>query len=258
MSGKGYETAEITLIGNRSINQDRCLILESSSTVMLVVADGLGGHPKGEAAAQILVDTCRDIFKITPKPVADPRKCLQLIIRQAHRNILGYGSGQQPAIDPRTTAVIALVQQGMATSGHVGDSRFYRLRDGRIVNQSIDHSYVQHLRAQGLISPTDCDTHPYRNYVTRCVGGFDTAPEPTLGPPMPLQGGDTLLLCSDGLWGAFGSQYIAQALADPVRPLIVTLPEIAREAAQAQDPNSDNVTAVALRWLAPTWRDERE
>lgn len=251
MSSSMFETAHVSLVGNRNNNQDRCAVLESADTVLLVVADGMGGHPKGEEAAQLVVDTCEDAFMRTKKPITEPEQFLEHIARQAHEAIITFGYRHIPAIDPRTTAVMCLVQNGLAYWGHVGDSRLYHFRQGQIIGKTVDHSYVERLREQGIINDAEKENHPFRNYVTRCLGGSPTPPELTVTTVATrLEKGDVILLCSDGLWGPLGNERLATAL-DSKERLALLLTRTADMAVDEANPSSDNVTATALRWLFP-------
>jgi len=215
------------------------------------VADGMGGHPKGEEAAQLVVDTCEDAFMRAKKPIGNPNQFLEHITRQAHEAIITYGYRHIPAIDPRTTIVLCLVQDGLAHWGHIGDSRLYHIRRGEVIQKTIDHSYVEKLREQGIIDDAEKENHPFRNYVTRCLGGAPNPPELTLAsPPACLEKGDVLLLCSDGLWGPLGDERSAAAM-EGEEKISELLTRMADMAAEEASPGSDNVTGVALRWLIP-------
>ncbi len=250
MTPSEYEVAEVSRLGNRKINQDRCLALESEGSLLLVLGDGLGGHPKGEVAADILVETCTKIFRITPKPIRNPLLFLNILVRRAHTNILTFGQGQSPPIEPRTTAVLALVQQQWVYWCHVGDSRFYALRRGRVMVRTQDHSYVQGLIEEGLISPRDTTHHPLRHYVTRCVGGTGDPPELSCATPLELEAGDGILLCSDGLWANLTEGQLA-SLTNRPDPLQLSLDRLANQAEAAAHPFADNISALAMRILPP-------
>jgi len=243
-----YETAQCSLLGNRKSNQDRSLILEAPDAVLLALADGMGGHPKGEMAAQILMDNCRKAFLTSRKPISSPRIFLSGIMEMSHRQIIEYGHRQTPPIEPRTTGVLCLVQDNNAYWAHIGDSRLYLMHDGVIRMRTDDHSYVEHLRQQGLISNAQVHTHKFRNYVTRCLGGINNRPVADLQGPQPLQDGDIILLCSDGFWGSLPERPLVDALYKRQRPLGPVIGELARKAEQIGSPESDNVTSVALRW----------
>lgn len=250
MSDKIFDASQISLMGDRRNNQDRSGVFSSAGVILMVVADGMGGHPKGEEAAQLVIDTCHDVFMRVKKPLADPAQFLDYLAHQAHERILAYGEAQDPTIDPRTTLVVSLVQQGLAWWGHVGDSRLYHFRDGELLSRTTDHSYVERLRRDGLIDAEDMQHHPFKSYVTRCLGGLGASPQPTLVPaPVVLERGDVLLLCSDGLWGPLGDNRLALAFDAEEMPLDLLLRQTANLAQYEAAPSSDNVTGVALRWL---------
>jgi serine/threonine protein phosphatase PrpC len=237
-----FEAARTTFTGNRACNQDRCLVLADGDCVLLAVADGLGGHPRGEVAAQLLVDVCEALFRRAVRPLADPQQFLLSCVGKAHQAIRRYGARQEPPMQPRTTAVLALVQNGVAHWAHVGDSRLYLLRDGQVMAQTRDHIQVRFVR-QGGDGPSRALAS-----LTRCLGGLPLPPVTTCAPATPLRPGDTLVLCSDGLWGQVPSAMLRDAFSRIRQPLHQCLEGLALEAVEAE--NSDNVSAVALRWLA--------
>lgn len=241
MSAQDFDTARISLPGDRKSNQDRVLLLTQNGTTLLCVADGLGGHPRGEVAAQLVADVSEKLFRAEPKPLRDPEQFMMRCIHKAHDAIVAFGDRQQPPISPRTTVVMALVQFGTAHWVHAGDSRLYLIRDGHVLAQTLDHSQVHYIR------PTTGAEAKMRSSITRCLGGLDQPPTITAGPPTDLQPGDALLLCSDGLWGQLPQEALVQALS-PDTQLGPAVAGLAQEAARQAYPRSDNVTAVALRW----------
>ncbi|MES9964398.1 MAG: protein phosphatase 2C domain-containing protein [Candidatus Sedimenticola sp. 20ELBAFRAG] len=245
MTSHKHQMAEMSLTGDRKRNQDRCSIAESNESVLLTVADGMGGHPRGEAAAQIVTETCSSYFQRTPHPILSPGSFLTRIMQKAHEDIVAFGYENDPPIDPRTTAVIALIQDSMAYWAHAGDSRLYIFRKGRLVTRTTDHSYVERLRQQGVISSSELESHPQRNYVTRCLGGTLSLPEVELGKHS-VEPGDILLLCSDGLWGSIDKDLMCEALFGDMS-LADATQALANEAAQRAFPDSDNVTLLTMR-----------
>ena len=243
-----YQAASMTITGNRSTNQDRCALIESINSMLFCLADGMGGHPKGEVAAQILVDICTEMFTAARKPIPNPAAFLTIIMNRAHQQIIAYGKAQTPAIKPRTTAVIALIQENTVYWAHVGDSRLYLFRDKKILARTTDHSYVELLRKQGTITSSECKTHPQRNYVTRCLGGNQLSIDLSRGTPTPLLPGDILLLCSDGLWGALNSSDLIQDICAD-QPLTERITHLVQQADTTAAPESDNITAIALQWI---------
>lgn len=249
-----YSSAKISLTGDRRNNQDRCILLESGGLVLLGLADGMGGHPRGEMAAQILIDSCNRLLQGISKPVRDPRAFLSRILCEAHEEIQVFGLAQNPVIDPRTTAVVALIQDDNAYWAHAGDSRCYLLRNGDVVARTTDHSYVERLHQQGIISGQQRRSHPQRNYVTRCLGGPGGLPEAETASS-PVLPGDTLVLCSDGLWSAIDEGLLGEALYGD-GSLQDAVEALAEEATQASFPESDNTTLLAFRIERKTGRSE--
>lgn len=237
---KPFELAKVSVVGDRAGNQDRCVVLYTGDTVMLCLADGLGGHPRGEVAAQLLVDVCESMFRQVPVPLADPEQFILHCIGKAHAAIVRFGRRQNPPIAPRTTAVIAIVQRGVAHWAHVGDSRLYLIRGQQIHAQTRDHALIRFVRQSAS------ETSRPRSSLTRCLGGVPQPPTTTYGIPTPLQRGDTIVLCSDGLWGQVSSQMLVQSVGDQSTSLADGLNGIVAEAAKM--PRSDNVSAVGLRW----------
>lgn len=247
MSTTSYEIGRESRLGNRRVNQDRCAVVQSVDYALLTLADGMGGHPRGEMAAQILVDTAEKFFYRESKPFASPRDFLKKVFHFAHREIQSFGFAQTPAIDPRTTGVSVLIQNGMVHWAHVGDSRFYLYRKGKLLTRTVDHSYVEQLRQEGIISDEERETHPQRHYVTRCLGGSSHPPLVTFGESARLLDGDVLLLCTDGFWAHIEEDEMAFALQSD-ESLEDTIKELARAAEVSGHPESDNVTAIAMRW----------
>ncbi|HIP53326.1 MAG TPA: serine/threonine-protein phosphatase [Chromatiales bacterium] len=244
-----YEIAQSSLCGNRSINQDRSIVLTSpEGSILLALADGLGGHPRGEVAAQILVEASKRLFAKIEKPVADPERFLAALLHAAHLEIVDYGLAHDPVITPRTTAVVALVQNNRVHWAHVGDSRFYLLRNGRVLLHTEDHSMVQQMRQRGMISAEEAEAHPQRNFVTRSLGGTHARLDITHGESAELNADDIILLCSDGLWGQIDSKGITQVLREPRSTLDRLARILAHKAEALGYPESDNVTLAAVRW----------
>lgn len=243
-----YTAASTTIVGDRAKNQDRCALIESISSVLICLADGMGGHPKGEVAAQMLIDICTEMFTETRKPIPNPIAFLTIIMNEAHEQIIAYGKAQEPAIKPRTTAVIVLIQDNIAYWVHAGDSRFYLFRNKKTLTRTTDHSYVELLRKRGAITSLECATHPQRNYVTRCLGGNQLSIDFSRGTPTPLLPGDILLLCSDGLWGVLDNSRLIQDLHTD-QPFAERIEHMVQQAEKIAAPESDNITAIALEWI---------
>ncbi|HHJ12796.1 MAG TPA: serine/threonine-protein phosphatase [Gammaproteobacteria bacterium] len=238
-------TASANRLGNRENNQDRCLIEQLPGISLLAVADGMGGHDRGDLAAQAAVDSLARTLRRQRLPLQDPAGFLKQALRSAHLDVVDAGCSHRPPITPRTTCVACVVQAGHAWWAHVGDSRLYLLRDGALFTRTRDHTPVEELRQSGLIGEAELRTHPLRNTVNRCLGGPPRFPEITLADAA-LEAGDLLLLCSDGLWSALPENRLLALTGE--EELETALEQLCSEAEIASYPGSDNISAVALRW----------
>jgi serine/threonine protein phosphatase PrpC len=146
--------------------------------------------------------------------------------------------------DPHSTAVMLLLQSRQATWAHCGDSRVYRFHDGKPVYRSVDHSYVEHLIANGRITPEEALTHPNRNVLVTSLGGKDE-PKFDFGGAGDLADGDSFLLCSDGLWAYFDDEEMGEVIAEnSARRASAMLIEEARKRAAG---GGDNLSLVIIK-----------
>lgn len=239
------ETATATRQGDRETNQDRCAVLPRNSGGLLLLADGMGGHQRGELAAQVFIDSLALAFDQAGWPVTDPVQFLETACQRAHTEIVAAGEHEQPPVSPLTTCVACLVQEQQACWAHAGDSRLYLFRNGKTRARTPDHSLVQEIIERGELEESERELHPLRNVVTRSLGGTPQGPVVELSGITVLQPGDTLLLCSDGLWSALPEDRLGGlAMVDNLEQAVQV---IAREAEQASQPVSDNITLVACR-----------
>jgi serine/threonine protein phosphatase PrpC len=240
--------------GSRKVNQDRIAYTYGRDTLLLVVADGMGGHAGGEIAAQIAARLFVERFHQEAKPVLlDPLKFLQESLERAHAALGSYANQFSMLETPRTTCVACVVQAGFAYWAHVGDSRLYLFRQGKLIGQTKDHSKVQYLVDQGLIGAEDVSVHPDRNKIFSCLGGM-TDPVIDLSRRTPLHDGDVLVLCTDGLWGALSREEISGWLASG--PILKTAPQMMREAEHRGAGEGDNLSTIVVRWGPETPADE--
>lgn len=235
--------------GGRKYNQDRVAYSYSKEAVLLVVADGMGGHYHGEVAAQITVQMIADMFQKHAQPhIKDPHRFLSAAMISGHEAILDYTTKHNLMESPRTTCVAAIVQQDHAYWAHVGDSRLYMFRGMRMVTRTKDHSKVQQMFDEGKISEAEMYIHPERNKIYNCLGGF-IPPDVELGKRMPIRDGDTLILCSDGAWSVLSEAEIASIL--DTYTITRAIPELLDHAEFRGGEEGDNLTAVGLTWGEP-------
>jgi serine/threonine protein phosphatase PrpC len=232
--------------GGRKINQDRMGYLYTRDSLLMVVADGMGGHARGEIASELTLQTIAALFQRQAKPtLSDPAGFLEESILSSHRELHRYRAENSLPEAPRTTIVACVIQQGLAMWAHCGDSRLYLIRGPRIAARTVDHSRVHHLVSSGLISDEDAKDHPERNRIYNCVGAY-VAPTVEISHPMALHSGDVVLLCSDGLWGALHDRQIVDVFSD--RTVMRAVPDLVGDALEAAGPDADNCTAVAMAW----------
>jgi PPM family protein phosphatase len=232
--------------GPRAYNQDRLAYSYSKDALLLVMADGMGGHRHGEVAAQLAVKTLVEAFQRLAVPtLTSPAKFLIDYIQQVHDMIENVRETDELLESPRTTIVVAIIQRGTLYCAHVGDSRLYHYRDGHLLFRTEDHSVVQSLYKKGLISKEEMATHPYKNKIYNCLGG-DEVPKIDLADKHELQEGDTVLLCTDGVWGAVNDGKIKEILhSGAVNESTIHLLDTAE--VNAGD-KGDNMSALALQW----------
>jgi serine/threonine protein phosphatase PrpC len=240
--------------GSRKVNQDRVAYTYGRDTLLLVIADGMGGHAGGEIAAQIAVRLFIERFQQEAKPVLkNPLKFLQDTLLRAHAALGSYANQFSMLETPRTTCVAVIVQAGHAYWAHVGDSRFYLFRQGGLIASTKDHSKVQYLVDQGVIGAHEVAGHPDRNKIFSCLGGL-VDPVIDLSRRTPLRGGDILVLCTDGMWSVMPPSEIATYLTST--PILKTAPQMLREAEKRGGPDGDNLSLIAVRWGAETLAEE--
>ncbi len=232
--------------GPREYNQDRLAYSYSKDALLLVVADGMGGHRHGEIAAQLAITTMTEAFQRLAVPtLSSPAKFLIDHIQQIHDMIDQLTQEREMLEAPRTTIVAAVVQRGVLYCAHVGDSRLYHFRDGHLLYRTEDHSIVQSLYSKGIINKDEMSTHPYRHKVYSCLGG-DIPPKIDLSDRQELAEGDTILLCTDGVWGAVADEQIKQifngaSITDNITGLLNQAEMVSKE-------QGDNMSAIGLQW----------
>lgn len=242
------EYAKVSAVGDRQDNQDRAAIVVNEDAALLLVFDGMGGHSDGARAAEVGLKTIQDIFTASRLPIFDPRGFLYMALAHAHDAVVAIGAGLAVDFRPRATCAICLIQEGGSFWAHVGDSRIYQLREGRVVTRSRDHSHVEVLIQEGAISEEEAFDHPMRNFVECCVGGDIPVPDMSITGKKPLQSGDVLLACTDGLWSGISDQEIATLATRADEPLAENLKAMSIRALTVNAPHSDNTTATMLRW----------
>jgi PPM family protein phosphatase len=239
-----YSVFQLSRIGGREINEDRMGYCYTRKSGLFIVADGMGGHPEGEVAAQLALETIAALYQQEAQPVVQrPARFLSNALLAAHHRITRYAARKNMTDTPRTTVVAAVLQASTATWVHCGDSRMYVVRNGELLIRTRDHSRLEQKLA-GLIEFEPVN----RNILFTCLGSpikpiFDVA------GPFPLLQGDKLMLCSDGLWGSLSDAEIVRQLAG--KSVADAVPELVENALHAGGEHGDNVTVLAMEWETP-------
>jgi serine/threonine protein phosphatase PrpC len=233
-------------LGDREGNEDRVGYTYSRDVLLMVLADGMGGHQGGEVAAEIAVaEITRRFQQEARNKLKKPFEFLVSAIQSAHRAIVSHAVEQNLLECPRTTIVACIVQNGSAFWAHAGDSRLYVLRRGELVAQTQDHSRVQMMIDAGEITPEAAARHPERNKIFSCLGGV-VPPQIASGREFKLEAGDTILLSTDGFWAQIPGSILGNMLRK--QPLVELMPGLLEEAHRRARGESDNISVVAMTW----------
>ena len=242
-----FSVFQVSRKGGRKKNEDRMGYCYTQGSAIFILADGMGGHPLGEIAAQLTLQTMSALFQKEAKPeLPNVGAFLEAAALAAHRDILRYSIEKGMTDTPRTTLVAVVVQDGGASWIHCGDSRLYVVREGGLLVRTRDHSFLE--QRQRTTPATKSQPPPNRNILFTCLGSPAKPVLDVVGPVALLQG-DTLMLCSDGLWGSVSDEDIVYELAH--RPVGEAVPELVEKALRKAGDTSDNVTAIALEWETP-------
>jgi serine/threonine protein phosphatase PrpC len=214
---------------------------------LFAVADGMGGHERGEVASEIAIRTVsswviKKIFSpsIKPKPsrtVPPIEEILERSFQEAHNAIV------KTAPESGTTLTVLAIMDGLMTIAHVGDSRVYAITpDGCLISLTTDHSLVRRMIDAGQLSEVEAASHPQRNILYRALGQGEVAPADINTVPFSAQ--NSLLLCSDGLWGVVAKETIARITNTHIDPQLAC--QLLVEAAEGAG-GPDNITAILVR-----------
>lgn len=240
-----FSVFQISRKGGREKNEDRMGYCYTRESGLFLLADGMGGHPDGEVAAQLALQTVSALYQKEARPmVGDVSEFLATALMAAHHQIIRYASEKGMLDTPRTTMVAAILQGSYATWVHCGDSRLYLVRHGELVTRTRDHSYLEQQTNAGVVRLDRIN----RNILFTCLGSPSKPVFDITGPVM-LQQGDKILLCSDGLWGSVPDGEIVRSLS--TRPVSEAVPELVENALRNGGEQSDNVTIIALEWETP-------
>jgi serine/threonine protein phosphatase PrpC len=243
-----------TEVGARSHNEDDLKHGSNGAYSYVVLSDGAGGHRGGAIASDLVVRMLalrlQSCARVSPQMLSD-------FVHEAH-GALGEKQLGRKSHDRMHATLVALwidAHREHALWTHVGDSRLYLLRHGRVRHVTRDDSVVQQLVDAGYLAPDEARAHPHKNQLLIAMGGNDPVEPHTVGEPMPIKDGDAFLLCSDGWWDALDLDAIEATLAQArcVDEWLDLMRARVREAAQ---PDQDNYSAVAV-WVGDPTQSTR-
>jgi len=245
----GIEVAALTDVGRlRANNEDSYSFWEPESENdvrrkgrLAIIADGMGGYEGGQEASRLAVETVRHVYDNYFD--GNPRQALLSAFLAAHESIHRYASEHIHFQGMGTTCTAAAVIERQLYFAHVGDSRLYLIRPDSVSRLTRDHSYVGRLVESGIVRSEDAESHPQRHILTAALGsGREVIPDVS-DQAHTLHIGDTLLLCTDGLWSVVGEHALAPIVCDrSPSDACVALVKLALEKG-----GPDNITAIILR-----------
>jgi protein phosphatase len=245
----GIELGSLTDVGcQRDNNEDAFTYWEPEGEDqflrkgrLAVIADGMGGYEGGQEASRLAVETVLETYRTAPD--SDPQAALIGSLRTAHERIRQYAETHPQLYGMGTTCTAMALSGKDLYFAHVGDSRLYLIREAQFNRLTKDHSYVGRLVESGVLSAQEAEGHPQRHILTAALGaGGDVVPD-FPEQPVALQPGDSLLLCTDGLWSMLTEDELHQAIrvhapAEACRELV----QLARDRG-----GPDNITLQILR-----------
>ncbi len=227
--------------GGRQVNEDRADAVCIGSRSLFILCDGLGGHSSGSVAAETVTGCLKDYFKSCPG--IDAFAADALVRAQSALKKVQQSDGRLREM--RTTAVLLCIEGSRGIVLHIGDSRLYRFRNGRVLSRTRDHSLPQALCLAGEITEPEIRTHPDRNKLLRALG--DEADEVrSERSDIEIMPGDSFLLCSDGLWEPVTEGEMERLLSETGKPKkwLSQLAKLAEKNSRGR--NMDNYTAIAV------------
>ena len=246
-----FSVYQVSRKGGREKNEDRMGYCYTRDAGLFALADGMGGHPEGEVASQLSLQTMAALFQRDAKPtLPDPIRFLHDAILAGHQQLLRYATQKSLVDTPRTTIVACVVQGNAAYWAHCGDSRLYMLRGEKLVARTRDHSYSELQQTMSQVVPMGEKFN--RNVLFTCLGSPGKPVIDTVGPLL-MQTGDRLMLCSDGLWGTVSDAVIVSHMAR--QPISEAVPELVELALRSGGAKCDNVSVLAVQWEAAANRE---
>lgn len=234
---------ETTHQGGRKNNQDYFAHKQESDWYCFVVADGLGGHPKGEVISRYFCESLmNEVAEFANRLPIDPIEEMEKLVQTAHRKMCDRIIQECGLQDCHTTFVLLWLNQANAITAHIGDSRFYRVDENAIIWRTPDHTMVQKRFEAGEITETDFSNHPEQNQLLRTVNLYEV-PKPDIFVHSPLEEKEIMVLCTDGFWTHVSLEewLLFVKTKDKRAQVLEKVEQISRE-----NPQADNITVQLI------------
>lgn len=238
------EFSMLSRTGNRENNEDCIGMYQDNERYCFVLADGLGGHGKGEVASRMAVDAVVESFALGN----ESEGFLDEAFQNAQNAIRDKQNSSREHADMKTTLVVLELEDHAVRWGHIGDSRLYRFQNGRIVEHTLDHSVPQMLVAIGKIKEKDIRHHPDRNRLLRVLGTETQELRHQKSEWTERQAQQAFLLCSDGFWELINEKEMESCMKWVKSPeqWLSKMEKIILK--NGKDKNMDNYSAIAV-WV---------
>jgi len=235
-----FQYGNLSEVGRvRTENQDYYGRYYENFGQLIIVCDGMGGYTGGEIASRLAVESIYAHFKKLGGHY-DPRYEIEQALLFAHKNILDHAQANPETQDMGTTVVLMLIIKTNFWFAVVGDSRLYLRRKGITKQLSKDHSFVQGMVDNGILTPEQAAEHPKRNVITKALGAKDAKPD--ISGPFSIYKSDVFMMCTDGLYNYFNTDELNNILANDPQEACNNLVELAN-----QRGGEDNITVQIVK-----------
>lgn len=237
--------SSVTFIGNRKINEDSYGIVNANDTACYVVADGLGGHGKGEVAARLAVDAFKMVFS---RVNGSLENMFNNAFQTAQNAIITEQNALSNTGQMKTTVCALAIRNGEVMWAHIGDSRVYAFSHGKVKKRTFDHSVPQMLVASKEIKESEIRFHPDRNRLLKALGEEgEILQKVEISKKRKLKEFQAFLLCSDGFWELVTEKEMERLLAESntVEKWVKKMVKVAKK---NKTDDMDNCTAIGV-WV---------
>ena len=230
--------------GGREPNEDAFGWWSSPTGCFCLLCDGAGGHGGGEVASKLAVRVALSYFQAEPIGTG---ACIHGAIAAAHEAIVNAQASNRALAQMRATVVVLAIDtaNGIATWGHLGDSRLYCFRNGGIIARTTDHSVVQRMIDAGYLAGRDIRSLPDRNQLFAALGQAENFAPAVVDSPLALRTGDAFLVCTDGFWAMVQDRTMLDTLRD-APTTEAWLDAMEREVLANGGRDQDNYSALAI------------